>query len=252
MDNVPKVEPLFADFSVFPEVLSDDIVDRILDFYDRYEEEVSETVATGAARENIDSLMPDIGDLEVDSLTEEEREQFNKEIQEFRDHFREKYKEERSEENEYRSCKKHVVNLLAESWLATILERFANISNHKWMLDIDIIDQMEVLNYKEGNDKYDWHRDSEILMDVPRDRCRKLTIIVQLSDSEDYEGCDLEISNESPQVDYDTDVLSPHREAIRKKGTVIIFPAFQKHRITPLISGNRKSLVAWVNGRPWR
>jgi PKHD-type hydroxylase len=34
----------------------------------------------------------------------------------------------------------------------------------------------------------------------------------------------------------------------RGKGNVVIFPSFLLHRVVPLTSGNRKSLVLWVGG----
>lgn len=158
-----------------------------------------------------------------------------------------------SEKNHnYRSCERRFLDLISESWLSTTLQSYANVANQKWMLDIDHVEQMEILDYHRPNDGYKWHRDSELLSDTPRNRVRKLTIIVQLSDSHEYEGCDLQISNEGVEVDYDTDILDGVHSDLRQKGTIILFPSFQKHRITPLISGRRKCLVAWVGGPVWR
>ena len=32
----------------------------------------------------------------------------------------------------------------------------------------------------------------------------------------------------------------------------VVFPAFEHHRVTPMISGTRNSLVCWVGGPPFR
>ena len=39
---------------------------------------------------------------------------------------------------------------------------------------------------------------------------------------------------------------------LRKKGTVIVFPSFVWHRVKPVLSGTRYSLVCWSLGQPWK
>jgi len=39
---------------------------------------------------------------------------------------------------------------------------------------------------------------------------------------------------------------------IRPKGSVIIFPSFTYHKVSPITEGIRYSLVAWALGRPWQ
>ena len=70
---------------------------------------------------------------------------------------------------------------------------------------------------------------------------RKLSLSVQLTDPSQYEGCDLQF-----QVSDKVGV------APRKRGTVIAFPSFFLHRVTPIISGTRKALVAWATGPEFR
>ena len=38
----------------------------------------------------------------------------------------------------------------------------------------------------------------------------------------------------------------------REKGTMIVFPSFCLHRITPVTRGVRKSMVAHLAGKPFR
>ena len=42
------------------------------------------------------------------------------------------------------------------------------------------------------------------------------------------------------------------KEQLRQKGTIIIFPSFIRHRVTPVTKGVRKSLVVWVDGPRFR
>ena len=71
---------------------------------------------------------------------------------------------------------------------------------------------------------------------------RKLAMTVQLSDPKDYDGGDFEIWFGGQQA-----ALIP-----REKGDVIIFPAFCMHRVTPITRGERRCLVFWTGGRPFR
>lgn len=83
---------------------------------------------------------------------------------------------------------------------------------------------------------YDWHTDFGDV--APR---RKISISVQLSRSEDYEGGDIELLYKGQP-----------EKAERARGTVIAFPSFALHRVTPVTRGARWSLVAWITGARWR
>lgn len=83
---------------------------------------------------------------------------------------------------------------------------------------------------------YHWHLDVG-----PQNSCRKLSVIVQLSDPSEYEGGELQIRNGGK----DPCVVE------KEKGTVIIFPTYLLHRVTPVTKGTRRSLVLWVEGPPF-
>ena len=85
---------------------------------------------------------------------------------------------------------------------------------------------------------YDWHHDVDWNGDTPRDR--KLSVTVQLSDLSEYEGGAFTFSEcETPD------------HSARVKGTVLVFPSYLQHRVLPITSGTRKSLVAWFEGPRW-
>ncbi|HWN38131.1 MAG TPA: 2OG-Fe(II) oxygenase [Gammaproteobacteria bacterium] len=83
---------------------------------------------------------------------------------------------------------------------------------------------------------YDWHTDFAGVRPL-----RKLSISIQLSRTEDYDGGDLELM-------YGTE---PQR-LDRTRGAFIVFPSFVLHRVTPVTRGTRWSLVAWIGGARWR
>lgn len=83
---------------------------------------------------------------------------------------------------------------------------------------------------------YGWHTDFGRV--APN---RKISISVQLSAPENYEGGDLELLFDG----------EPYK-AEKDRGTLIAFPSFVAHRVTPVTRGTRWSLVAWVSGARWR
>ena len=46
--------------------------------------------------------------------------------------------------------------------------------------------------------------------------------------------------------------MSENKIAKIKQGHAIFFASFIRHRVTPVIKGNRKSLVMWFGGTPLR
>ena len=86
---------------------------------------------------------------------------------------------------------------------------------------------------------YNWHHD--INWNANNKLDRKLSITVQLSGPDEYEGGEFEFSEcESP------------KDNVKAKGTVLVFPSYLQHKVKPVTSGVRKSLVAWFEGPRWR
>jgi PKHD-type hydroxylase len=89
------------------------------------------------------------------------------------------------------------------------------------------------VEYHGGFGHFHWHNDySHESLESPR----KLTVIIQLSESSDYEGGNLEVFGASVSV------------LPRERGTVVCLPSFVPHRVTAVTSGVRKVLVAWIAG----
>jgi hypothetical protein len=92
----------------------------------------------------------------------------------------------------------------------------------------------------EGNTKgkYDWHRDTS----GNGITHRKISAIVQLSDSYEYKGCKLQLSVGDKPLDCTSQAA----------GDLITFASWKPHRITPIEAGTRYSLVCWVTGPPFK
>jgi hypothetical protein len=104
--------------------------------------------------------------------------------------------------------------------------------NHVWVdygknvePDIAFIEPYEIKMYVEG-DKFDSHHD--FCGDPTTSMCRKLNLIIQLSDESDYDGGEL--------------LIGPHKLS-RKIGTGIFFPADVYHTVTTITRGSRFSLI---------
>ncbi len=72
---------------------------------------------------------------------------------------------------------------------------------------------------------------------------RKLSCTITLSDPETYTGGDFEFEDTNSH---------PLESDLRMQGTVLYFPPFYKHRVTPVIRGKRYSIAAWFEGPKWR
>ena len=74
--------------------------------------------------------------------------------------------------------------------------------------------------------------------------------MVQEKDSlllnDDFEGGELQLECGSPVQE------ERHQTVKLAKGDIIFFPSFHWHRVLPVTSGERHSLVGWVCGPNWR
>jgi PKHD-type hydroxylase len=111
---------------------------------------------------------------------------------------------------------------------------------NEMMWKMNITHMREEIQYTEYYDNnsggYEWHMDCGKGIQNQR----KISVTVQLSDPDEYEGGDLEFN------------IGKEITAPRGKGNVVIFPSFFLHRVTPVTKGTRKSFVLWVGGEPYR
>ncbi len=140
--------------------------------------------------------------------------------------------------SENRICDLAKIDPIPNVWLTNLLMYIANSSNADYGFDLTFPREITLTRYKIGG-HYDWHHD----IDWRWFPCqRKLSISIQLTDSSEYDGGDLEFK----------DITVSDSEILREKGTVIVFPSYLVHKVTPVTRGERKSLVSWIEGPAWR
>ena len=123
-------------------------------------------------------------------------------------------------------------------WIYEKLANYAKMANKEmWNFDLwDYYDSLQYTKYYGNGGHYDWHADLGSGISN-----RKLSCVLQLSTPEEYEGGDLEMNPGGGVI-----------SVPKGLGTLCLFPSFLLHRVTPLTSGVRKSLVTWIAGANFR
>jgi PKHD-type hydroxylase len=126
-------------------------------------------------------------------------------------------------------------------WLYEKLMDYASTANNE-VWKFNLISAQELIQYTEYYDTdeghYDWHQD----IGPGIGSQRKVSITVQLSEADEYEGGDLEMWSGGNHV----------AVAERGAGVVFIFPSYMMHRVTKVTKGTRRSFVLWVGGDHYR
>jgi PKHD-type hydroxylase len=98
------------------------------------------------------------------------------------------------------------------------------------------VGSLQLVRYRRG-DHVQWHMD---VASGERSR-RKLGMVVQLSSGDEYEGGRLELFSGPGKA-----------TAPREAGTLIVFPSYVLHRVTPVTRGVRQCLLGWTTGPRFR
>lgn len=148
-----------------------------------------------------------------------------------------------TENSEYRSSEIRWIPTGVNVNITDMLWNYAKTANRNaFGFDINYLNDIQYTKYTAAeNGKYDWHCDTFWCNPTTFDR--KLSIVIQLSNPLDYEGGDFEI---------DPQYAQPDANEIRTQGTVLVFPSFVRHRVTPVTKGVRRSLVSWIEGPKFR
>ena len=171
------------------------------------------------------------------------------------------------------------VSWISDPWLYEILWPIVKKANENagWGYEIDFAEKCQFTVYKPGG-FYGWHIDSgsdwnavtkrhipgitnsfkdnnydEIKFGYSDEntkvgRVRKLSMTINLNVPGEYEGGNLKFD------------FGPHSTGeryhecteIRPQGSVIVFPSYTYHQVTPITKGTRYSLVCWFIGRPFK
>jgi predicted 2-oxoglutarate/Fe(II)-dependent dioxygenase YbiX len=125
--------------------------------------------------------------------------------------------------------------------IENLLDVVNQLNSQYWKFNIQGIDVAKdypfLYKYNVGG-HFDWHIDMSAFIST-----RKLAFSIQLSNSEDYEGGDLQFyDGNNPTSDLQ----------LREKGSLIIFPSFVWHRVTPITKGTRYAIVGWIHGETFK
>jgi PKHD-type hydroxylase len=163
-----------------------------------------------------------------------------------------------------------------DNWLYDLIYPYIHEANNKagWKYDFDCSESFQFTKYG-INQFYGWHSDggsdhfSKYKRAIPGvtikknadkyfkgyvenksfiGKIRKLSLTINLNEPNDYEGGNLKFD------------FGPHTDKerfhecieIRPQGSIIIFPSFLHHQVTPVTKGTRYSLVLWTLGKPFR
>jgi|TARA_B100000003_G_scaffold178262_1_gene168293 hypothetical protein len=148
-------------------------------------------------------------------------------------------------------------------WLGGFMWHYIERANREnFLYDLRCIDgeSMQYTQYGPGQ-FYSWHNDAGIagaykpqsvgnrqeglandFLNENIELVRKLSFVLQLSDPDDYEGGNLQLLDEGGASYF----------APRKRGTIILFDSRTQHRVLPVKSGLRKSIVGWTVGPRWK
>ena len=108
----------------------------------------------------------------------------------------------------------------------------------EWGYSLSGQEDTQIGRYK-GTDEgyYDWHIDAG----APKNGIqRKLSCVILLNDPSEFEGGVLQFKGMEDQ------------NLLDKQGSIIIFPSFIEHKVTPVTKGVRYSAVTWASGPSFR
>ena len=157
--------------------------------------------------------------------------------------------------DELHKTRKSKVCFLNEYWINNIICPFVSDANRNggWNFSLTEVESSQFTHYTSDNSFYGWHQDEHSIV-YPNDhhnvnfrnKIRKLSCSVLLSEPNTYEGGDFDFAIP----------MAKHANLMYKKitlkslevGTMIVFPSFTLHRVNPVTKGTRYSLVVWALG----
>jgi PKHD-type hydroxylase len=138
----------------------------------------------------------------------------------------------------------------------------ANIQSN-WNFEVDDMEHWQYTHYAAQPDRptgdfYTWHTDAGA-DPYPQGNIRKISCSVQLSEPDDYEGGHFQwiesnkifdrIKQRDGTFNIDEFIHTAPMSG-QELGSLIVFPSWLHHQVTPVTSGLRQSLVVWNTGWP--
>ena len=171
------------------------------------------------------------------------------------------------------------VTWLSDRWLYELIHPLIKEANAKtgWNFEWDYSENFQFTVYNSPGGFYGWHKDGDSdnngiyrryihgVTPLPMKeggkfpdkyttdssmvgKVRKLSMTLNLNQPGDYEGGNLKFD-----FGHHTDGEQFHEcEEIRPQGSMVVFPSFIDHCVTPVTKGTRYSLVLWSLGQPFK
>lgn len=122
-----------------------------------------------------------------------------------------------------------------------------SLNNQFYGFDLNGYEKFQYTVY-EPDGKYDWHMDTIFGNTLDNDMfigdTRKLTITMLLNEpGKDFTGGEFQINDGNQNTPVEPEYF---------KGRILAFPSFFSHRVAPVLSGVRKSIVIWIEGPKFR
>tara|TARA_R100000329_G_scaffold131700_1_gene111044 strand:+ start:87 stop:638 length:552 start_codon:yes stop_codon:yes gene_type:complete len=121
-----------------------------------------------------------------------------------------------------------------------VFRQIALDANQYFQTTLTVLPALQFTEYADVGHKYDMHHDVD--WNRQDGLHRKLSIVLQLSDPEEYEGGILTFAH----------TQNPDPDSLIKRGSIICFLSYLEHGVSPITSGSRTSLVGWFEGPRWR
>jgi len=152
--------------------------------------------------------------------------------------------------------RKSYIRWLDDNWIYRQIYPYIETANKNagWNYEWATSEKIQFTEYG-PNQFYDWHQDS---YNEPYDMnhrfsewrglTRKLSVTVTLSHPHEYEGGILQFDTTTKEVGESVEDCTH----ILDKGSLVVFPSWMWHRVTPVTKGVRYSSVIWALGKPFK
>ena len=156
--------------------------------------------------------------------------------------------EEKKEHTEkIRSSK---IVFIKDMWLKQELDSIVQYANKSWGFNLSHQEDVQFTEY-EPRGHYTWHNYAIQNPMNLKNITRKLSMVVQLSKPENYEGGGFRFNLRGLYSQVDDNIMRPPSE-FKQQGSIIVFPSFLWHKVEPITKGIRHSLVMWALGEKWK
>lgn len=164
----------------------------------------------------------------------------------------------KTKDNIKKSLKKRKSNVvwLRESWIYKILNPYIIEANKQMKLNYEVSNNevCQFTIYEQGH-HYGWHQDiwpeayPETHNDPDvRNKNRKISSVLALNSNDEYEGGVLQIALD----EFHTPKRVIEKVDLSTTGSLVVFPSYLWHRVTPVTKGIRYSLVMWTLGADFK